>query len=89
VVTLPLTYIGRGLLNAIIIDEKSPKTAWHICLLLKHYGILAKPTHGHIIRLAPPLVITKVQLQTAVDIIAKVFVLIETIDVMDIPGINE
>jgi ornithine--oxo-acid transaminase len=56
---------------------------------LKHYGILAKPTHGHIIRLAPPLVITKVQLQTAVDIIAKVFVLIETIDVMDIPGINE
>lgn len=45
---------GRGLLNAIVIKKgTSDKTAWHVCLLLKHYGLLAKPTHDNIIRLVP------------------------------------
>jgi ornithine--oxo-acid transaminase len=41
---------GRGLLNAVVIDEKWDKTAWDICMLLKHRGVLAKPTHNNIIR---------------------------------------
>mmetsp|Transcript_3621 Transcript_3621/g.5491 ORF Transcript_3621/g.5491 Transcript_3621/m.5491 type:complete len:433 (-) Transcript_3621:400-1698(-) len=64
---------GRGLLNAIVINPAFEKTAWEICLLLKSRGLLAKPTHDNIIRLAPPLVITKDQLKECVDIIRSVF----------------
>lgn len=63
---------GKGLLNAIVIndDEKSNK-AWDICLALRDNGLLAKPTHGNIIRFAPPLVMTKEQLLDCVSIIIK------------------
>ncbi|KAI8896510.1 pyridoxal phosphate-dependent transferase [Globomyces pollinis-pini] len=78
---------GKGLLNAIIIDEsKFDKTAWDICLLLKHYGVLAKPTHQNIIRLAPPLCITEEQLMQGVAIIDRVLKEIVTIKLSDIPG---
>lgn len=63
---------GKGLLNAILInDTPESKTAWNLCLKLKENGLLAKPTHGNIIRLAPPLVITKEQLLDCVKIIEK------------------
>lgn len=55
---------GKGLLNAIEIDETSGIKAWDICLRLAQHGILAKPTHGHIIRFAPPLVITENEMDT-------------------------
>ncbi len=66
---------GRGLLNALVIEPRtatdgSPKTAWELCLLLRDNGLLAKPTHGDIIRFAPPLVITEEQLHECVNIIA-------------------
>ena len=61
---------GRGLLNAIVInDTEDSDTAWNICLALKENGLLAKPTHGNIIRFAPPLVITEAQLDECCDII--------------------
>ena len=61
---------GKGLLNAILInDSPDSSTAWDICMKLKENGLLAKPTHGNIIRLAPPLVINKSQLLECVDII--------------------
>jgi ornithine--oxo-acid transaminase len=60
---------GKGLLNAIVIRPKNGKTAWDVCLALKNNGLLAKPTHDHIIRFAPPLVITEDQLMEAIDII--------------------
>lgn len=63
---------GKGLLNAILInDTPESSTAWNICLKLKENGLLAKPTHGNIIRLAPPLVITEEQLLDCVKIIEK------------------
>ena len=63
---------GRGLLNALEVNRALPKdTAWHFCLALKERGLLAKPTHGHIIRLAPPLIISKDELSTCCDIIEK------------------
>ncbi|WP_312394580.1 ornithine--oxo-acid transaminase [Chryseobacterium sp.] len=63
---------GKGLLNAILInDTPDSSTAWNICLQLKENGLLAKPTHGNIIRLAPPLVITEEQLLDCVKIIEK------------------
>ncbi|HBR10963.1 MAG TPA: ornithine--oxo-acid transaminase [Chryseobacterium sp.] len=63
---------GKGLLNAILInDTPDSKTAWNLCLKLKENGLLAKPTHGNIIRLAPPLVITEEQLLDCVKIIEK------------------
>jgi len=62
---------GKGLLNAIVIKPKNGKEAWDICLGLKENGLLAKPTHQHIIRFAPPLVITEKQLRMAIDIIIK------------------
>lgn len=63
---------GKGLLNAILInDTPESSTAWELCLALKENGLLAKPTHGNIIRLAPPLVITKEQLMDCVQIIEK------------------
>tara|TARA_B100001063_G_scaffold69777_1_gene63825 strand:+ start:2822 stop:4057 length:1236 start_codon:yes stop_codon:yes gene_type:complete len=61
---------GKGLLNAIEIDNRSDKEiAWKICLELKNNGLLAKPTHGNIIRFAPPLVITEKQLDQCIGII--------------------
>lgn len=60
---------GKGLLNAIVIRPKNGKTAWDVCIGLKNNGLLAKPTHDHIIRFAPPLIITEDQLMEAVDII--------------------
>ncbi len=63
---------GKGLLNAILInDTPDSSTAWNLCLQLKENGLLAKPTHGNIIRLAPPLVITEEQLLACVKIIEK------------------
>ncbi len=63
---------GKGLLNAILInDTPESSTAWELCLKLRDNGLLAKPTHGNIIRLAPPLVITKEQLLACVKIIEK------------------
>jgi ornithine--oxo-acid transaminase len=64
---------GKGLLNAIVIKpSKSGKTAWDVCVALKENGMLAKPTHGNIIRFAPPLVITKDEIDFALSIIRKV-----------------
>ena len=61
---------GKGLLNAIVInDTEESETAWNICLELKENGLLAKPTHGNIIRFAPPLIITEEQLHHCCDII--------------------
>ena len=65
---------GKGLLNAIIInDTPDSETAWNICLKLRDNGLLAKPTHGNIIRFAPPLVINEEQLMDCVAIIDKTF----------------
>ena len=63
---------GKGLFNAIVIKEKDGKTAWDICLKFAEHGLLAKPTHGDIIRFAPPLVITKDQLMECVAVIREV-----------------
>jgi ornithine--oxo-acid transaminase len=65
------TIRGKGLLNAVVIDESAAggRTAWDLCLLLKEKGLLAKPTHGNIIRFAPPLVITDDELRNAIGII--------------------
>lgn len=63
---------GKGLLNAIVInDDEESDTAWNICLRLRDNGLLAKPTHGNIIRFAPPLVMTEEQLLDCVSIIVK------------------
>lgn len=62
---------GKGLLNAIVIKEVNGKNAWDVCVKLKENGLLAKPTHGDIIRFAPPLVITKEQIMECVEIIAQ------------------
>jgi len=62
---------GKGLLNAIVINEVEGVTAWDVCLALRRNGLLAKPTHGNIIRLAPPLVITESELDDCADIITK------------------
>ncbi len=62
---------GKGLLNAIVIRPKNGKKAWDVCLKMKENGLLAKPTHEHIIRFAPPLVINENQIKEAVEIIKK------------------
>ncbi len=62
---------GKGLLNAVVIRPKNGKTAWDVCLKMAEYGVLAKPTHDHIIRFAPPLVINEDQLRDAIDRIRK------------------
>ncbi|MDO6597507.1 ornithine--oxo-acid transaminase [Oceanihabitans sp. 2_MG-2023] len=63
---------GKGLLNAILInDDEESETAWNICIALRDNGLLAKPTHGNIIRFAPPLVMTEAQLLDCVAIIIK------------------
>ncbi len=62
---------GKGLLNAIVIKPTNGKTAWDVCVALQKNGLLAKPTHEHIIRFAPPLVITEEQLMESLDIISR------------------
>ncbi len=62
---------GKGLLNAVVIRPKGGKTAWDICVKMAENGLLAKPTHDHIIRFAPPLVITEDELMQALEIIKK------------------
>ena len=71
-IPLVLTVRGKGLLNAIVIDDhEDGHAAWDICLEMANNGLLAKPTHGNIIRFAPPLVMTEDQLRECVDIIAR------------------
>jgi len=65
---------GKGLLNAVVVEPKDGKEAWDVCVRLKEQGLLAKPTHRHIIRFAPPLVINEKQLRKAISIIKKVFI---------------
>ncbi|HHV86783.1 MAG TPA: ornithine--oxo-acid transaminase [Petrimonas sp.] len=62
---------GKGLLNAIVIEPHNGKEAWDVCLKMAENGLLAKPTHQHIIRFAPPLVITEEELREAIEIIKK------------------
>jgi ornithine--oxo-acid transaminase len=62
---------GKGLLNAIVIRPKNGKEAWDVCMKMRDNGLLAKPTHQHIIRFAPPLIITEEQLRDAIAIIVK------------------
>lgn len=62
---------GKGLLNAMVIKPTKGKTAWDVCLKMRDNGLLAKPTHGHIIRFAPPLVITEEQIKESIAIIEK------------------
>ncbi|MBC7525400.1 MAG: aminotransferase class III-fold pyridoxal phosphate-dependent enzyme, partial [Flavobacterium sp.] len=63
---------GKGLLNAIVInDNEDGDTAWNICMSLRDNGLLAKPTHGNIIRFAPPLVMNEEQLIDCISIIIK------------------
>lgn len=67
------TVRGKGLLNAIVTVPQDGITAWDICIALRDRGLLAKPTHEHIIRFAPPLIINEAQLQEAIHIITEVF----------------
>jgi len=67
------TVRGKGLLNAVVIKNKEGKTAWDVCVAMKENGVLAKPTHGNIIRFAPPLIITEEQLREAMDKIKETF----------------
>jgi len=64
---------GKGLLNAVVVRPKGGKTAWDVCLAMKDKGLIAKPTHDHIIRFAPPLVITEEQLREAFGLIKETF----------------
>lgn len=67
------TFRGKGLLNAVVIKPFNGKTAWDVCLKLKENGLLAKQTHQHIIRFAPPLVINQIQIEQAIQIIRNTF----------------
>ena len=62
---------GKGLLNAVVIKPTNGKEAWDVCLKMAENGVLAKPTHGHIIRFAPPLVISEEELMEAISLIKK------------------
>ena len=62
---------GKGLLNAIQIKPSKGKTAWDLCLVMKENGLLAKPTHEHVIRFTPPLMINEEQIREAIDIIKR------------------
>ena len=62
---------GKGLLNAVVIEPKDGKMAWDVCLKMKENGLLAKPTHQHIIRFAPPLVINEEQILACAEIIEQ------------------
>ena len=64
---------GKGLLNAVVINSVNGISAWDVCIALKNNGLLAKPTHEHIIRFTPPLIINEEQLAEALDIIEKTF----------------
>ncbi len=64
---------GKGLLNAVVVTPKNGKTAWDVCVAMKENGLIAKPTHDHIIRFAPPLVITENEQYEAIEIIKKTF----------------
>ena len=64
---------GKGLLNAISIYELNGKQAWDVCLEMRDQGILAKPTHGNIIRFTPPLVISEAQMRDAIQKIKTAF----------------
>jgi len=64
---------GKGLLNAVVIRNKPGKTAWDVCIAMAEKGVLAKPTHGNIIRFAPPLVINEKQLREAIELIKEAF----------------
>jgi len=68
---------GKGLLNAVVIKPKNGKEAWDVCLAMKDNGVIAKPTHDHIIRFAPPLIITEEQLREAIGLIKESFKLFE------------
>jgi len=68
---------GKGLLNAVVIKPKNGKEAWDVCLVMKDKGLIAKPTHNHIIRFAPPLIITEQQLMEAIGLIKEAFKLFE------------
>jgi ornithine--oxo-acid transaminase len=64
---------GKGLLNAVVIDDnEESEAAWNICVDLAKNGLLAKPTHGNIIRFAPPLCITETEIMQCVEIISNV-----------------
>jgi ornithine--oxo-acid transaminase len=65
------TVRGKGLLNAVVIRPKEGKEAWDVCLAMMELGVIAKPTHYHIIRFAPPLVITEEELRDAISLIKK------------------
>jgi ornithine--oxo-acid transaminase len=64
---------GKGLLNAITIRSGKGKEAWDVCLAMKEHGVIAKPTHGHIIRFTPPLIISEDEMMDAVSRIKKAF----------------
>lgn len=69
---------GKGLLNALVInDSEDSKTAWNLCISMAEQGLLAKPTHGNMIRFAPPLVITRAQIEECCDIIENVILAFE------------
>jgi ornithine--oxo-acid transaminase len=68
---------GKGLLNAVVIKPKNGKEAWDVCMVMKDKGLIAKPTHNHIIRFAPPLIITEKQLMEAIGLIKEAFKLFE------------
>lgn len=68
---------GKGLLNAVVIRPKNGKEAWDVCLKIRDMGLLAKPTHGDIIRFAPPLVITEKELLAACEIIKQAIISFE------------
>lgn len=79
------TVRGRGLLNAVVIDESAAggRTAWDLCMLLKEKGVLAKPTHGNIIRFAPPLVITEEELRGAIKTIGEALAELPTAEIAE------
>ena len=62
---------GKGLLNAVVTEPTNGKNAWDICMALMRNGLLAKPTHDHIIRFTPPLVITEEQMHEAIVLIRQ------------------
>lgn len=64
---------GKGMLNAVVINNKPGKTALDVCMQMKELGVLAKPTHGNIIRFAPPLIITEEQLREAIELVKEAF----------------
>jgi ornithine--oxo-acid transaminase len=65
------TIRGKGLLNAVVIHQSAPEAAWDLCVALKEHGLLAKPTHGNKIRFAPPLMITKAQIDECLEMIEE------------------